>query len=292
MFLALDGKVYKYDLVSKECLFEFNSATSKHLSLFDKDNKLLMADQTHIKLWDFFSHRDEMPELVTMLDTSAPIDCIKVNKCCEEHGPHRNVFYYVITCGNEFQIYHGRLEPLLEGATEDPEDKITCIEFGVRNEFLYFGTQKGRVLKYYLPSPQEVMNSYKVEEGELPKGRLARTFTPDERTDYEYTVTLLFRVPGVEDQDLLVLNVRYSGLFIWNEAEDELNLIECPQFKYLDVDKIRATPNGQFLVVGFPRVGQVAFFKVDFERSIATLLEPTISVSSDECLTHMFADQL
>jgi hypothetical protein len=44
MFVAIGGKVYKYDLVSKECLFEFNSFAHAQMQLYDFDDKLLIAD--------------------------------------------------------------------------------------------------------------------------------------------------------------------------------------------------------------------------------------------------------
>lgn len=58
------GKVvYKYDLVTKELLFQFRSASNKAISLYDKDDKLVAADEREIRLWDFDDHKEEAPAL-------------------------------------------------------------------------------------------------------------------------------------------------------------------------------------------------------------------------------------
>jgi hypothetical protein len=44
MFTAIGGKIYKFDLVSKECMFEFNTFAHKYMQLYDFDDKLIVAD--------------------------------------------------------------------------------------------------------------------------------------------------------------------------------------------------------------------------------------------------------
>ena len=44
MFVAIGGKVHKYDLVSKETLFEFNTYARESMQLYDDDDKLLVSD--------------------------------------------------------------------------------------------------------------------------------------------------------------------------------------------------------------------------------------------------------
>ena len=53
MFLGIGSKVYKYDLVSKELMFEFRTtqtgkgihAAQTQMQLYDQDDKLLCADE-------------------------------------------------------------------------------------------------------------------------------------------------------------------------------------------------------------------------------------------------------
>jgi hypothetical protein len=40
---------------------------------------------------------------------------VKVNKLAEESGERKGVYYYVISSKDEFKVYIGRLELLLEG---------------------------------------------------------------------------------------------------------------------------------------------------------------------------------
>ena len=83
VFLAIGGKIFKYDLVTKESLFEFSSFARKNMLLYDNDDKLVVSDHKNIRLWDFFDHKEEVPELVTVLESPIKIDLLKVNKFTE-----------------------------------------------------------------------------------------------------------------------------------------------------------------------------------------------------------------
>ena len=61
MFLSINGKVYKYDLASKQCLFEFKTFANNHMILFDHDDKLLVTDHCHVRLWDFQDNKEDIP---------------------------------------------------------------------------------------------------------------------------------------------------------------------------------------------------------------------------------------
>ena len=64
--LAMDGIIYKYDLVTKELLFQFRSICSTAMLLYDRDDKLCVCSDNEIRLWDFFDHREEAPELISI----------------------------------------------------------------------------------------------------------------------------------------------------------------------------------------------------------------------------------
>ena len=59
--LAMQGVVYKYDLVTKELLFHFKTPCSHALMLYDEDDKLVAADENEVRLWDFHDHKEEIP---------------------------------------------------------------------------------------------------------------------------------------------------------------------------------------------------------------------------------------
>ena len=50
----MDSVVYKYDLVTKQLLFQFKTVASHAMIMYDKDDKLLCANDKMIRLWDFW----------------------------------------------------------------------------------------------------------------------------------------------------------------------------------------------------------------------------------------------
>ena len=80
---------------------------------------------------------------MTVLEAPLRIECLKVNKVCEEEGERKDVYWFVISSKDEFKVYYGRLDVLLVGNIGNNMDRITSIEFGIENKHLYVGTQKG-----------------------------------------------------------------------------------------------------------------------------------------------------
>lgn len=100
--IAMDGIVYKYDLVTKELLFQFKTNATKSMLLYDKDDKLVVCSDDEIRLWDFFDHKEEAPELLTLMNPSLKVENIYVNKNSPDEG---SPLYVLITCQNEFILY-------------------------------------------------------------------------------------------------------------------------------------------------------------------------------------------
>lgn len=202
--------------------------------LFDADDKLLVSDSKQVRLWDFFNHKDEVPELVTVLEAPIKIEHLKVNLKAETYGARRNVFYYVISCGDTFKVYHGRLELLLEGTIE--VDQITSIEFGMESASLFIGTAKGFVHQFELPSPKEVREEYTKQKNasEAPKAkRIGQPIRIENRKDHNYRIDNIYRITGISEENFMALHVRHSGLWVWNadDADKRRNRIECPEYE-------------------------------------------------------------
>lgn len=64
--IAMDKLVYKYDLVSKQLLFQFRTI-AESIYLYDYDDKLVVVSKYEIRLWDFDDHKEKIPELDTAL---------------------------------------------------------------------------------------------------------------------------------------------------------------------------------------------------------------------------------
>ena len=47
--------------------------------MYDSDDKLLAASKQEVKLWDFYDHDEEAPELVTILQTPLRVEHAFVN---------------------------------------------------------------------------------------------------------------------------------------------------------------------------------------------------------------------
>ena len=119
--LAMDGLVYKYDLVSKELLFQFKTTRGpevKQICLYDKDDKLVVTSAKEIRLWDFYDHREEAPELITAEqisdDDDFTVDRVFVNK-----NSKCGALFVLVTCGKKFILYTGRLEVKFRQELED-----------------------------------------------------------------------------------------------------------------------------------------------------------------------------
>lgn len=95
------------------------------------------------------------------------------------------------------------------------------------------------------------------------------------------SILILYRIKGILDYEFFVVHVKNSGLYLWNETLGIKNKIECNEAedKDCEIDNIKASPNGQFLVIGFPKINGVTFFKIYKDECTAHPIEPNIRVS-------------
>lgn len=136
--LAMDGIIYKYDLVTKEPLFQFRSICSTAMKLYDKDDKLCVCNDNEIRLWDFFDHREEAPELISIELSPIKIEMAFVNKNSKE-------FQGLFTSGSDYVYYTGRLKKIFHSKLEDELSAISSAEFSFDERTLYIGTNRGKI---------------------------------------------------------------------------------------------------------------------------------------------------
>lgn len=175
---------------------------------------------------------------------------------------------------------------------------ITSIEFGIDTCKLYIGTKKGYVHIFELPSPKEVHQEYKTKKNEtVPKakriGSQDKIIRIEDSLDYDYAIDIMYRITGYLEQDLFAIHVKHSGLWIFNadlyDAEDTPDknryYVECIEYATSQINQIKATPDGKYLVVGFPEASKVCFFSINAEEINLAFLEPKITVEFDsfEC---------
>mmetsp|Transcript_6435 Transcript_6435/g.10918 ORF Transcript_6435/g.10918 Transcript_6435/m.10918 type:complete len:155 (-) Transcript_6435:164-628(-) len=97
-------------------------------------------------------------------------------------------------------------------------------------------------------------------------------FRGDEQMDYDYSIKLLYRVQGVLEEDFFALHVKHSGLKLWSQESGAINRVECPEYKG-QIDQIKATQDGKYLLVGFPNSSIVQFYRIDREAVLCYILE-------------------
>lgn len=119
--------------------------------LYDKDDKLVVASADEVRLWDFFDHKEEAPELLTMMTPTLKVENIFINKNRDaEAAP----FYVLITCGNSFVLYQKRLEKKF--SDQIAGGTITAACFNKDSTLLLIGTSNGQVITYKITSSAEV----------------------------------------------------------------------------------------------------------------------------------------
>jgi len=151
--IASDKSVYKYDLVSKELLFQFKT-NAEQMQLYDRDDKLVVASKNEIRVWDFWDHKEEAPQLITTLQLQqAPedfsVERIFINKNSPEASSKDYPLLVLVTFKNKFVLYSGRLEEKFPQKEFEKEDeKITAAAFNKDSSILLIGTSLGRIYAY------------------------------------------------------------------------------------------------------------------------------------------------
>jgi hypothetical protein len=123
MLLAIDGIIYKYDLSTKDIIYQFKSSATRAMQLYGNDTRILAADGFNIKLWEgvsgaatgatirptttFTGRGDEVPDMYSMLEVSNKIDMAASNRRGDE-------WYVAVVSGAEFTVFHHQLEVLFK----------------------------------------------------------------------------------------------------------------------------------------------------------------------------------
>ena len=122
--------------------------------MYNKDDKLVVSSGKEIRLWDFWDHKEEAPELITAEqlagDDDFTIDRIFINKnskCAD--------LLVLVTCKNKLILYEKRLEVKFSYTLDDENEHITAAAFSKDSSLMMVGTSLGKIF------------TYKVSNGEL-----------------------------------------------------------------------------------------------------------------------------
>ena len=104
----------------------------------------MVASEDEIRLWDFFDHKEEAPELLTMLQPSMKVENLYINKNRDEDAAP---LYVLTTCQNNFILYQKRLEKKLSHEIDEGVT-ITAAAFSKESTLLLIGTSTGKILTF------------------------------------------------------------------------------------------------------------------------------------------------
>ena len=269
--IAMEGTVFKYDLVSKELLFQFKTNATKAIMLYDKDDKLVVASEEQIRLWDFYDHKEEAPELITSLDSTLKVEQIYVNKHCRlppDYGldPKSNKFplCLVVVCKDEFIVYKDRLEKKSQGTLPDASVSITSAEFSWDSATLYLGTSNGKIHSYNTSNGQQEGNEFKAASG-------------------QQSITMIKRFGGLEDQEVCLITIDNKEVYIYEHKKKYTKMVDYGDagqtFGDGEICNIHISLNNKFFVVGIPKYQAFGVFAFDPLQMIAKNLKWITKVS-------------
>ena len=204
--IAMDGIVFKYDLVTKELLFQFKTNATKAMLLYDKDDKLVVASDDEVRLWDFFDHKEEAPELLTMMTPSLKVENIFINKNRDEEAAP---LYVLVTCQNNFCLYHKRLEQKFKDTIQGANITSAC--FSKDSTLLLIGTSVGKVITYKIKS-----------EGAPGAEIIGNPF----QAGQDLPVTRMECLMSIEEYDAFVVTVDKTDLYIYIHNKGDLRAVD------------------------------------------------------------------
>ena len=256
--IAMDGLVYKYDLVSKELLFQFHTnATVIHM--YDADDKLVVASENEIRLWDFYDHKEEAPELITveqMIQQPGQQEAFKIEKVFINKNSQSKILCVLVTCKNKFILYTGRLEVKFTETLDNANEHITAGAFNKDSTLLAIGTSAGRVISYRIETGQAEGNPLQVSQN--------------------MAVTMLTTLQNVYDNDVYLMEVGDKSLHVYVQNRNEVKDVDFGPdgqiYKGEDICKMQVASNNKFFMAGIPSKNVLGFFSFNHETLQATPL--------------------
>ena len=241
--IAMDKLVYKYDLVSKELLFQFHT-NAKTINLYDKDDKLVVTSGNEIRLWDFYDHKEEAPELITAMQLDTEVD-FQVERVFINKNSRSSALFLLVTYKYKFVVYSGRLEIKFQKELEDDEELITAGAFSKDSSTVIIGTSMGKVY------------SYKITDGSYSK-------QPYQAVGAETAITSLVTLNNIEENDAYLLTSGNNELQIYINNKDETRDVDFGEdgqvFANHPIKKVQVAENNKFFMIGIPSRRAIGFF--------------------------------
>lgn len=242
--ISMKGIIYKYDLVTKELLFQFKSIADVDMLLYGQDDRLCTCSASQIRLWDFFDHREEAPDLIAMEHAPFKIQNAFVNKNSKE-------FQGIFTNMDQFVVYTGRLKKAHQGSLEIPDARIMSAEFSYDESAIFVGTDKGKI--------------YRISATEAAIEGNPINMSPEDRA-----VTKIVRFKGIVDSNVFLCVGDNKELFIYAETRANCTTVDfgvdngSDAYAGLNICDVYVSENSKFYIIGVP--SKQAFGIFSFNR--------------------------
>lgn len=167
--------------------------------LYDHDDKLLVASEHQIKLWNFDESKYEMPEIWTTEEFKDPIENVFVNQY--SRGP----LTIVVISNDKLFIFKNRLELVCHADLYGV--KLLCGAFNHDCTEAYFGTSKGKIQIYDTKTGHMKGDPVPIDE------------------EFNLPITSIQRFVSVGDENIFLLTVNNQKVEIWNETIQNSKLV-------------------------------------------------------------------
>lgn len=153
--------------------------------------------------------------------------------------------------GDQFAVYHGRLEKTHQGSLEIPDARILAGEFSYDEEGIFVGTSKGKIYRLSAKEP-------KIEGNPI-------NMSPEDRS-----VTKMVRFKGIVDSNVFLCVGDNKELFIYAETRAACTAVDfgvdngSDQFAGLNICDAYVSENSKFYIIGVP--SRQAFGIFSFNR--------------------------
>jgi len=127
--------------------------------MYDKDDKLVVTSAKEIRLWDFYDHKEEAPELITAEQVPEG-DEFCVERVFINKNSRCSALFVLVTWKYRFILYTGRLEIKFSKELEDVNEHVTAAAFNRDSSILLVGTSSGKVLSYNVSDGEIGGNSF------------------------------------------------------------------------------------------------------------------------------------
>ena len=268
--ICMDSVVYKYDLVTKQLLFQFKTVAHNAMIMYDKDDKLLCASDKMIRLWDFWDQKEQSPELITTCESVLTIEKIFINK--NSKSQKGDDLLVLVVNQDEYALYRGRMDLVRKGNTSMHENqRILCAEFAGDNSCFWVGTDRGLLICFSVESGEEIGTAYNVSP------------------EIEKPITSMRKFNGIDSDNifLLVLGKKEAVVYsqqrkdakpvIYGEDEDE-----AAAFQNELIVNTYVAYNSKFFCIGIPSMRALGFFA--FNR-VQFTFKPVKWLTKVSCLT-------